>query len=92
MESAVQISVVMPLYNNANEVERALRSVVDQTIPDFNVFVVNNGSTDGSGTVVRISNDKRIRIIDQQNQGVSAARNRGVAEAKNKLVALHRCR
>ena len=87
MESAVQISVVMPLYNNANDVQRALRSVVDQTIPDFNVFVVNDGSTDGSGTVVRMIDDKRIRIIDQHNQGVSAARNRGVAEAKSELVA-----
>jgi glycosyltransferase involved in cell wall biosynthesis len=87
MNSSVQISVVMPLYNNAKEVQRALRSVFNQTISEFEVLVVNDGSTDGGDTAVRMIDDKRIRVIDQKNKGVSAARNRGVAEAKGNLIA-----
>ena len=87
MNSSASISVVMPLYNNAKEVHRALRSVLDQSVFDFEVLVVNDGSTDGGDIVVRMINDKRIRIIDQNNKGVSAARNRGIAEAKGDLIA-----
>jgi len=81
------ISVVMPLYNNAPVVRRAVDSVTRQTVPDFELIVVNDGSDDGGDAVVRLLTDKRIRIIDQQNKGVSATRNRGVAEARGELVA-----
>ena len=87
MNANSSITVVMPLYNNAKEVQRALRSVSDQTVSEFEVLVVNDGSTDGGDTIVRMVNDKRIRIINQSNKGVSAARNRGVAEAKGDLIA-----
>ena len=87
MNANSSITVVMPLYNNAKEVQRALRSVLDQTVSEFEVLVVNDGSTDGGDAIVRMVNDKRIRIINQSNKGVSAARNRGVAEAKGDLIA-----
>ena len=81
------ISIVMPLYNKEKEVDRAIRSALSQTVTDFELIVINDGSTDNSLDVVRSCRDERIRIIDQANQGVSAARNRGISEAKADLVA-----
>lgn len=74
-------SVVIPLYNKRDEIERCLRSVLAQTFEAFEVLVVNDGATDGSDELVRRFTDPRIRLIDQQNAGVAAARNRGIAEA-----------
>ena len=81
------ISVVMPLYNGANDVLRAVHSVLWQTVSDFELIVVNDGSTDGGEKIVRDLNDGRIRVVDQENKGVSAARNLGIAEAQSELVA-----
>lgn len=80
-------SVVIPLYNKAATVERAINSVLNQTVQDFEIIVVNDGSTDKGPDIVPAINDYRIRLIHQENQGVSAARNRGIAEAKHDLIA-----
>jgi len=81
------ISVVIPLYNKEHTVARALRSVLGQTYQDFEVVVVNDGSTDNSTKVVETFNDPRIRLVHQPNAGVSAARNRGIVEARSDLIA-----
>lgn len=81
------VSVVIPLYNKAKHIKITLDSVLTQTYQDFEVIVVNDGSTDGSEKVVMQYNDPRIRLINQENKGVSAARNRGIAEAKGELIA-----
>jgi glycosyltransferase involved in cell wall biosynthesis len=81
------ISVVMPLYNKEREVNRAIKSVLNQTVTDFELIVVNDGSTDRGADVVGAINDRRIRIISQENCGVSAARNRGIEEARSELIA-----
>ncbi len=81
------LSVVIPLYNKAATVERAVRSVLNQTVQDFELIVVNNGSTDGSEEVVKQIQDKRLRLVEQDNQGVSMARNRGVTETMSDWVA-----
>lgn len=80
------ISVIIPLYNNASTIERAICSVLNQTYKDFELIIVNDGSTDQSINVVQGFNDNRIRIISQPNAGVSAARNRGIQETKSDLV------
>ncbi len=81
------ISVVIPLYNKERYIERALRSVLNQTFGDFEIVVVNDGSTDASVSVVEGIEDSRIRIINQKNGGVSVARNRGIEESKYDIVA-----
>ena len=81
------ISVVMPLYNKERDVARAIRSALAQTFTDFELIVVNDGSTDLSVEAVATFNDPRIQLVHQENKGVSEARNRGVSEARAELVA-----
>jgi glycosyltransferase involved in cell wall biosynthesis len=81
------VSVIIPLYNKEKYVRRAVESVLGQTFVDFELIVVNDGSTDGGPVIVRGYTDPRIRVIDQDNHGVSAARNRGIAEARAPLTA-----
>lgn len=84
------ISIVIPLYNKEQSIERTVRSVLDQTYRDFELIIVNDGSTDRSlGVVERLlDEDSRIRIVSQHNAGVSAARNTGIKEATCEYVAL----
>lgn len=80
-------SVVIPLYNKENQIRKTLESVLNQTFKEFEVVIVNDGSKDKSVEVVQAFDDHRIRLINQENAGVSAARNRGIQEAKNEWIA-----
>ena len=81
------ISVVIPLYNKEKQIRKTLQSVLTQTFQDFEIVVVNDGSTDNSAIEVEKVKDPRIRLIHQQNAGVSAARNKGIEEARYELIA-----
>jgi len=81
-------SVVIPLYNKANYIQSCLESVLKQTHKEFEVILVNDGSTDGSEAVVERFQDSRIRLVHQENKGASAARNKGVSLAKHEWIAL----
>lgn len=81
------ISVVIPLYNKQESVINTIQSVLNQTFQEFEIVVVDDGSTDESATKVRNIQDTRIRLISQNNQGVSAARNKGINEAKYEWIA-----
>ena len=81
------ISVVVPLYNKAAHIERALRSIQRQTYEPAEVIVVDDGSTDEGGKIVRQFEMKGLRLIRQDNQGASAARNRGLKDAHMDFVA-----
>jgi len=79
-------SVVIPLYNKELSIENTLSSVLSQSFQNFEIIIVNDGSTDNSLKVVKSIRDPRIRIIDKQNGGVSSARNRGIEESKFEWV------
>ncbi len=77
-----RVGVVIPLYNKGTLVRRALNSVLGQTYQNFEVVVVDDGSTDEGPDVVRECSDPRVRLIQQANAGPGAARNRGVQETR----------
>lgn len=81
------ITVVIPLYNKENQIANTLQTVLKQTFQDFEIVIVNDGSTDNSIVETEKIRDSRIRIVHQKNAGVSAARNKGIEEAKYDLVA-----
>jgi GT2 family glycosyltransferase len=88
MTSGVPISVVIPLYNKADYVAGAIESVLAQTWPDFELIVVDDGSTDKSAEcVMHFTHDPRVRLIRQRNRGVGAARNLGMSKASGGLIA-----
>lgn len=80
-------SVVIPLYNKELSITNTVQSVLDQTNQNFEIVIINDGSTDNSIKAVEAINDSRIRLIHQENQGVSAARNRGIKEARFEWIA-----
>lgn len=80
-------SVVIPVYNRAQALRRAIESVRAQSFQDFEIVVVDDGSQDDSAAVAESFGDARIRIIRQANQGGGAARNRGIDEARGAFVA-----
>jgi glycosyltransferase involved in cell wall biosynthesis len=86
-KSTPLVSVVIPLYNKGCYIERALRSVIAQTVQDFEIIVVDDGSTDEGPSFVNSFSDPRIELIRQNNSGVSVARNRGIKRANAELVA-----
>lgn len=81
------ISVVIPLYNKEQSIASTLQTILNQTYQDFEIVIVNDGSTDHSVEKVKRILDPRIRLIHQSNAGVSAARNRGIEEAKGEYIA-----
>jgi len=80
-------SIVIPLYNKANFIENTLKSVLNQTFTDYEIIVINDGSTDDSVTKVIAFNDSRIQLYNQENQGASVARNHGIEKAKYEYIA-----
>ena len=83
----MRISVIIPLFNKAPYISRALASVAAQTFTDFEVIVVDDGSTDGGVQMVDACKEPRLRLIKQENGGPGAARNRGLELAQGELVA-----
>lgn len=75
-------SVIIPLFNKEQSITTTLESVLKQSFSEFEVVIINDGSTDNSVSKVECFNDKRIQLRHQKNSGVSAARNKGIEEAK----------
>ena len=80
-------TVVIPLFNKERHIERAVRSVINQTFQDFEIIVVDDGSTDNSVEEVLKIKDNRIKLIKQKNGGVSSARNKGIDESRFEYIA-----
>lgn len=83
-----RISVVIPLYNKVKEIERTIRSVAQQSVQPLEIIVVDDGSTDGSAEVVEAMGLPQVKLVRQNNRGVSAARNRAMEMAQGEWIAL----
>lgn len=83
-----EISIIVPIYNMEKYLNRCLDSILAQTINNIEVITVNDGSTDKSLEILQLyaAKDNRIKIINQSNSGVSAARNNGLQNAQGKYI------
>src|SRR5262245_49674035 len=80
------VSVVMPTYNRADTIQRAIKSVQAQTFADWELIVIDDGSTDDTAAFIDQS-DPRVKVIRQENRGFVGARNRGLSEGIGKYFA-----
>ena len=88
MSGVPAVSVIVPAYNAARHLPATLRSVLDQTLKDFEVVVVDDGSTDATADIVRQSDDPRVRLLAHaKNRGLHAARNTGIRAARGEVLA-----
>jgi glycosyltransferase involved in cell wall biosynthesis len=83
-----KISVMMPMFNSEKYIGIAIESILNQTFKDFELIILNDGSTDNSKKIAESYRDKRIRLIENaENQGLARTRNRLIAEAKGEFLA-----
>src|ERR1700754_1943139 len=80
-------SVIIPAYNRASTLGRAIQSVLDQTCQDFEIVIVDDGSKDDPRTVAESFGDPRIRFIRQENEGGGVARNTAIDNATGRFIA-----
>jgi glycosyltransferase involved in cell wall biosynthesis len=82
-----KVSVIIPIYNVASVVAETLKSVLAQTYTDFEVLIIDDGSTDNSVAICQAFQDERFRMIHQQNRGLAGARNTGIRYAQGDYLA-----
>ena len=84
-----KVSLIIPVYNTEKFLERALKSVEKQTFKYFETIIINDGSTDKSAEIIErfAQNNENVTVINQKNQGLSAARNAGIKKAKGEYIA-----
>jgi len=80
-------SDIIPTYNRKTLLKTALESVLDQTFDDFEVVIIDDGSTDNTNKMIESYEDKRIKYIYQKNHGVAHARNRGIEKSEGKFIS-----
>ena len=87
-ETLPLISIIVPVYNVKNYLEKCLQSICGQTYKNLEIILIDDGSSDGSGELCNLfaQRDGRIKVIHQTNAGQSAARNRGLAVAQGELL------
>lgn len=83
----IKVSVVIPAYNVSTFIEDAINSVLAQSYDNFEVIVVDDGSTDDTASIVKRYDDWRIRLVSQRNRGLAGARNTGIGLAEGEYVA-----
>lgn len=86
----VCVSVVVPIYNTAAYLTECLSSIASQSFPDFEVWMIDDGSTDQSGEIAQAfaEQDSRFHLIHQENRGLSGARNAGILMCSRRISFL----
>ena len=89
-ENNPTVSIIIPTYNRSRLIARAVKNVLNQTYQDFELIIVDDGSTDGTREVVAGFSDERIRYVQHdKNRGEAAARNTGIKVARGEYIASH---
>ncbi len=83
------VSVIFPVYNAEKYLGQALESILSQTFQDVEYILINDGSTDGSGEIIKRKRDSQIRYCEQENQGVAKTLNRGLSLARGEYIWRH---
>lgn len=82
------VSIIIPTYNRSKTIKRSINSVLYQTYDDFEIIVIDDGSSDGTDKVIKEFNDSRIKYVRHElNRGASAARNTGIKLSRGKYIA-----
>ena len=89
----IKVSVIVPVYNGEKFIEECINNVLNQTLEEFELIIVNDGSTDNTLDICKRNSegDKRIRIINQENEGVSSARNKGIEQSNGEYICFVDC-
>jgi glycosyltransferase involved in cell wall biosynthesis len=83
----MKISAIIPVYNGEKTIERCIKSILAQSLEDFEIIIVNDGSTDGTLDKINGFTDSRITVISQENQGQGFARNTGMTHAIGEYIS-----
>ena len=82
-----QVSIVTSVYNGELYLEECIKSILSQTFKDFEYIILNNGSTDRTAKILNLYNDPRLRVIHQENLGISRSLNKGIDLSRSDLIA-----
>ena len=77
-----KVSIVVPVYNREKEIAGCIKSLINQTLKELEIIVIDDGSTDNTSAVVESFSDNRIKLIRTENRGQGLARNTGIEEAR----------
>ena len=82
------LSIIVPVYNGENFIEDCIDSIINQTLKDIEILIINDGSKDNTLNIIEsiAKSDSRIKILNQKNSGVSAARNNGISKSRGKYI------
>ena len=83
----IKLSFIVPIYNSEKYLEKCINSMINQTLKDIEIILINDGSTDNSENVIKSFNDKRITYIKKKNEGIGKTRNLGIKLAKGKYIS-----
>ena len=88
-----QISIIVPIYNGAKYINKCIEMIINQTFKDFELIIIDDGSTDNTSDMCNeyAKKDKRIKVISKKNEGTWAARNRGIDESRGKYIIFFDC-
>ena len=82
----IKVSLIIPVYNTGKYLKRCLDSVINQTLKDIEIIIINDGSTDNSDDIIKSYKDKRINYIKQKNMGIGKTRNKGIDISKGEYI------
>lgn len=82
-----KVSLIVPIYNSQNYLEKCIKSLISQTLKDIQIILINDGSTDNSEKIIKSFDDKRIVYISKNNEGIGKTRNLGIDKATGEFLA-----